>query len=185
MKDSLNIAIAGATGYVGLELIKILSKHPKAKILYLCANKSAGKKIYGFDKKIIKKNLPKISKIENINWDKINILFTALPNGEAQKIAKQIPNNIKLIDLSYEKFLNVIGFSITNSDIKKILSSLGCKVKAGKKSIKVLPPSWRPDLKEDIDLIEELVRIKGYSRIPLDANHIFSYKDQMEYLFYI
>ena len=31
MKDSLNIAIAGATGYVGLELIKILSIHPKAK----------------------------------------------------------------------------------------------------------------------------------------------------------
>ena len=46
MKDSLNIAIAGATGYVGLELIKILSRHSKAKILYLCANKSAGKKIY-------------------------------------------------------------------------------------------------------------------------------------------
>ena len=46
MKDSLNIGIAGATGYVGLELIKILSKHSKANILYLCANKSAGKKIY-------------------------------------------------------------------------------------------------------------------------------------------
>ena len=30
MKDSLNIAIAGATGYVGLELIKILSKHSRA-----------------------------------------------------------------------------------------------------------------------------------------------------------
>ena len=40
MKDSLNIAIAGATGYVGLELIKILSNHPKAKIVYLCAQKS-------------------------------------------------------------------------------------------------------------------------------------------------
>ncbi len=52
MKDSLNIAIAGATGYVGLELIKILSKHSKARILYLCANESAGKKIYTFDKKI-------------------------------------------------------------------------------------------------------------------------------------
>ena len=88
MKDSLNIAIAGATGYVGLELIKILSKHSKAKLLYLCANKSSGKKIYTFDKKIIKKNLPNISKIKNINWNKINILFTALPNGEAQKIAK-------------------------------------------------------------------------------------------------
>ena len=56
MKDSLNIAIAGATGYVGIELIKILSKHPMVKVLYLCANKSIGKRIYSFNKKITKKN---------------------------------------------------------------------------------------------------------------------------------
>ena len=67
MKDSLNIAIAGATGYVGLELVKILSKHSKAKILYLCASKSIGKKIYDFDKKITKRNFPKISNIKNNN----------------------------------------------------------------------------------------------------------------------
>jgi N-acetyl-gamma-glutamyl-phosphate reductase len=100
MKDSLNIAIAGATGYVGLELIKILSKHPKVKIVYLCANKSAGKKIYNFDKKIYNKKLPVISKIDKINWNKINIIFTALPNGEAQKISKKIPSRVRLIDLS-------------------------------------------------------------------------------------
>ena len=100
MKDSLNVAIAGATGYIGLELIEILSKHPKVKILYLCANQSAGKSIYTFDKRINLKNLPKISKIENINWNKINILFTSLPNGEAQKIAKFAPKSVKLIDLS-------------------------------------------------------------------------------------
>ena len=75
MKDSINIAIAGATGYVGLELIRILSKHPKVKILYLCATKSIGKSIYKFDKKIKKKNLPKISKISSIDWFKIDILF--------------------------------------------------------------------------------------------------------------
>ena len=106
MKDSLKIAIAGATGYVGIELIKILSKHPKVKILYLCANKSAGKEIYSFDKKITKKNLPRISKIENINWTKINILFTALPNGQAQHIARIMPPHIKLIDLSADFRLN-------------------------------------------------------------------------------
>ena len=100
MKDSLNIAIAGATGYIGLELIKILSNHPKVKILYLCANKSAGKSIYSFDKKISKKNLPKISKIKNVKWYNIDILFTSLPNGEAQKIAKLVPRHVKLIDLS-------------------------------------------------------------------------------------
>ncbi|MDC0059675.1 N-acetyl-gamma-glutamyl-phosphate reductase [Pelagibacteraceae bacterium] len=100
MKDSLNIAIAGATGYVGLELIKILTRHPKVKILYLCAQKSIGKSINSIDKKIKKKNLPKLSKIENINWNKINVIFTALPNGEAQNLVKKIPNNVKLIDLS-------------------------------------------------------------------------------------
>jgi len=100
MKDLLNVAVAGATGYVGLELIKILSKHPNVNILYLCANKSAGKKIYSFDQKIVKKNLPRITKIKNIDWSKIKVIFTALPNGEAQKLAKIMPSHIKLIDLS-------------------------------------------------------------------------------------
>ncbi|RZO49770.1 MAG: N-acetyl-gamma-glutamyl-phosphate reductase [Candidatus Pelagibacterales bacterium] len=100
MKDSINVAVAGATGYVGLELVKILSKHPNVNILYVCANKSVGKKIYSFDKKISRKNLPKLTKVENINWNKIKVLFTALPNGEAQKLAKIIPNSVKLIDLS-------------------------------------------------------------------------------------
>tara|TARA_B100000029_G_scaffold225957_1_gene223739 strand:- start:1441 stop:2466 length:1026 start_codon:yes stop_codon:yes gene_type:complete len=100
MKDSLNVAIAGATGYVGLELVKILSKHSKIKILYLCGQTSIGKNISVFDRKIKSKNLPRISKVENIDWEKINVIFTALPNGEAQKIAKVIPSHIKLIDLS-------------------------------------------------------------------------------------
>jgi len=100
MKDSLKIAIAGSTGYVGLELIKILTKHPKVKIVYLCAQKSIGQSINKFDKNISKKNLPRISDIKNINWKNINIIFTSLPNGEAQKIAKKIPYNVKLIDLS-------------------------------------------------------------------------------------
>ena len=100
MKDSLNIAIAGATGYVGLELTKILSRHPKVRISYLCAQKSIGRNINSFDKTIKNKNLPKISNIKNINWDKINIIFTALPNGQAQKIANIMPDNVKLIDLS-------------------------------------------------------------------------------------
>ena len=59
MKESLKIAIAGATGYVGLELIKILVKHPKSKITYLCAQKLINKKISSVDRSI-KKNLPKM-----------------------------------------------------------------------------------------------------------------------------
>ena len=89
--------------------------------------------------------------------------------GEASKlsIVGNLKGGRKIIDLDYEKFENVIGFSIATSETKKILISLGCDLKIGKKGIKVSPPSWRPDLKEDIDLVEELVRIKGYNKIPL------------------
>ena len=100
MKNTLNIAIAGATGYVGIELIKLLSNHPKVKILYLCAKKSIGKSIYIFDKSIKKKNLPKITKINKINLNKVNVIFSALPNGQAQILANKISRKIKLIDLS-------------------------------------------------------------------------------------
>ena len=45
MKESIKVAIAGATGYTGLQLTKILLKHPKVKISYLCAQKFIGKSI--------------------------------------------------------------------------------------------------------------------------------------------
>ena len=122
MKDSINIAIAGATGYVGLELIKILSGHPKVKILYLCAQKSIGKSINSFDKKIKKKILPKITKISKINWKKIDALFTALPSGKAQKLAKKLNSNIKLIDLSAD-------FRLDNPSIYKKWYGLDHKCK--------------------------------------------------------
>tara|TARA_B110000438_G_C15812470_1_gene650264 strand:+ start:1656 stop:2681 length:1026 start_codon:yes stop_codon:yes gene_type:complete len=100
MIESLRIAIAGATGYVGIELIKILTKHPRVKIIYLCANKSVGKKVQQFDKNIKNKKLPKLTKVKDINWNNIDIIFTALPNGEAQKIANKKPKTVTLIDLS-------------------------------------------------------------------------------------
>ena len=89
--------------------------------------------------------------------------------GEASKfsIVGKIKDERPTIDLELEKFLKVIGFSITIAEIKKILISLGCSLKIGGKKIKVLPPSWRPDIKEDIDLIEELIRIKGFDKISL------------------
>ena len=89
--------------------------------------------------------------------------------GEASKfsIAGKIKDTRRTIDLEIEKFFKVIGFSITILEIKKILISLGCSLKISGKKIKVLPPSWRPDLKEDVDLIEELIRIKGFDKISL------------------
>ena len=113
----INIVVAGATGYVGLDLIKFLSNHPKVNIKYLCAQKNIGKKIQFFDKRI-KKKFPKISNLNTVNWDKIDILFTALPAGQSQILSKKLKSKkIKIIDLSadfrlnnmhlYKKFYNI------------------------------------------------------------------------------
>ena len=101
-KSKINVAIAGATGYVGLDLINLLSRHPNIKLKSLCAQKSIGKKINIFDKRI-KKNLPKISNINSVDWKNIDILFLSLPNGEAQKLVKRLfykYKNLRFIDLS-------------------------------------------------------------------------------------
>ena len=98
---NINVIVAGATGYIGLELIKILVKHPFINIKYLCAQKSIGKKISSFDKKLKTfTKLPKLSNLKNANFKNIKVLFTALPNGQAQIISKKINKNILIIDLS-------------------------------------------------------------------------------------
>jgi N-acetyl-gamma-glutamyl-phosphate reductase len=98
----INVAVIGATGYTGLDLILMLSKHPKVNLTNLCATKNLGKKISFFDKRI-KKNLPKITAVKNINWKILDLVFLSLPNGEAQKIIKinyYKYSNLKFIDLS-------------------------------------------------------------------------------------
>ncbi|MDA8822820.1 N-acetyl-gamma-glutamyl-phosphate reductase [Candidatus Pelagibacter bacterium] len=98
----VNVAIIGATGFTGLDLILMLSKHPNVKIKNLCATKNLGKKISFFDKRI-KKNLPVISSVNNINWKDLDLIFLSLPNGEAQKLIKNTfykYRKIKYIDLS-------------------------------------------------------------------------------------
>jgi phenylalanyl-tRNA synthetase beta chain len=103
--------------------------------------------------------------------------------GEASKfsVVGKIKDERKIIDLETEKFSKVIGSSITSTEIKKILTSLGCSLKISGKKIKVFPPTWRPDIKEDIDLIEELIRIKGYDQVPLINPEKENIKDPLNY----
>ena len=86
LSKKINVLIAGATGYVGLDLTLLLSKHKNINIKYLCAQKGIGKKISTFDKRI-KTKLPKISNLTSVNYEELNLVFLSLPNGEAQMCA--------------------------------------------------------------------------------------------------
>ena len=102
----LDVLISGSTGYIGIELVKILCKHKNVTIKYLCGNSSVGKKISYFDKSLSKKKLPKITKFQNNFLKDVDVIFTALPNGEAQKISKYLSNKNILIDIAADFRLN-------------------------------------------------------------------------------
>ena len=96
-------------------------------------------------------------------------LILKICGGEASKFqitGKRNQKN-KIINFQVEKFEKIIGISITANEIDKILSSLGFKCKKSQKVIKVEVPSWRPDVSLEEDLIEELIRIKGFNNIKL------------------
>lgn len=96
-------------------------------------------------------------------------LILKICGGEAGKfqITGKTNQKNKIINFQVEKFEKLIGISITANEIDKILSSLGFKCKKSRKTIKVEVPSWRPDVSLDEDLIEELIRIKGFNNIKL------------------
>ena len=98
--DKLNVLIAGSTGYIGTQLVKLLCKHKNIKIKYLCGNTSVGKNISSYDKDLKKYKLPKIIKINYKLFKDVDVIFTSLPNGESQKIANKLLKKNIMIDLS-------------------------------------------------------------------------------------
>ena len=96
----LNALVAGSTGYIGIQLIKLLVKHKYVNIKYLCGNRSVGKKISSYEKSLSNKKLPRIIRFNKNLLKDIDVVFTALPNGEAQDISKYLNKNITLIDLA-------------------------------------------------------------------------------------
>ena len=96
----LNVLISGSTGYIGVQLIKLLIKHKNVNIKYLCGNSSVGKKISSYETSLKSKKLPRITKYNKKYLSYVDVIFTALPNGEAQVISKDLLKENTLIDLA-------------------------------------------------------------------------------------
>ena len=102
----LNVLIAGSTGYIGIQLIKLLIKHKNVFIKYLCGNSSVGKNISVYEKSLKFKKLPSIIRFKKSLLNNVDLIFTALPNGQAQDISNHLLKKNTLIDLSADFRLN-------------------------------------------------------------------------------
>ncbi len=125
--DVGRVAIIGASGYGGLQLVKLISEHPQFGISYLAGERSAGKS-WNFSNPFIEINAD--IKIDTINVDQIakvsDYAILSLPNGLASQLTPLlIEKEIRVIDLSadyrfrsLEKWKEVYSAEALNSQRK-------------------------------------------------------------------
>lgn len=98
----INIGIFGGSGYGGSELLRILLFHPNTEIVFVTANEQAGKPVGEVHRNL--NGLTQLSfvntpeDLENLN--NVDLVFLALPHGQAMEVIPRLPANVKAIDLS-------------------------------------------------------------------------------------
>ena len=103
------IAILGASGYTGAELIRIITNHPEMEIEILAAHSKAGLRVDKVFPHLRSLELPTLIKIEDIDYSNIDLCICALPHKTSQEVIKRIPTDLRIIDLSAD-------FRLQNAD---------------------------------------------------------------------
>lgn len=109
MPQPKNIAILGASGYTGAELVRLLATHPCMNICALTADRKAGLEYAMVFAHLRHLNLPKLARIEDVDFSDIDLVFCALPHATSQKVIRDLPASVKIVDLSAD-------FRIRNPD---------------------------------------------------------------------
>ena len=105
MADKAKIAVLGASGYTGAELVRLLLRHPRVEIALLTADRRAGQEMRAVFPQFSPFDLPKLVAIESIDWTTagIDLAFCALPHGTTQTVIKDLMGKApktKVVDLS-------------------------------------------------------------------------------------
>ncbi len=94
------IAILGASGYTGAELVRLIATHPAMHIVALSADRKAGMamaEVFPFLRHL---DLPKLQKIDEIDFSNVDLCFCALPHATTQEVIAKLPKSLRIVDLS-------------------------------------------------------------------------------------
>ena len=94
------VAILGASGYTGAELVRLISQHPSIEIAALAAERKAGLSMAEVFPHLRHLDLPTLCKIGEIDFSKIDLCFCALPHKTSQEVIAALPKDLKIVDLS-------------------------------------------------------------------------------------
>ncbi|PWR03143.1 N-acetyl-gamma-glutamyl-phosphate reductase [Meridianimarinicoccus roseus] len=94
------IAILGASGYTGAELVRLLATHPTMEIVALSADRKAGQDMGSVFPHLRHLDLPALVKIDEIDFSAVDLVFCALPHATTQSVINSLPRDLKVVDLS-------------------------------------------------------------------------------------
>ena len=95
-----NIAILGASGYTGAELVRIIATHPSFEIKALTGDRKAGLPMSAVYPHLRHLNLPDLITIDDLDYSDLDLVFCALPHATSQAVIPSIPSSVKVVDLS-------------------------------------------------------------------------------------
>ena len=96
-------------------------------------------------------------------------LIQEICGGEVSEFDIQKNEEVKNKSLKFDPslFEKITGFNIDTKEMITILDNIGFEIKENKGLLDLVIPSWRPDISQEVDVVEELVRIKGYDQIKI------------------
>ncbi len=94
-----NVAILGASGYTGAELVRLIATHPSLKITALSADRKAGLSMAEVFPHLRHLDLPILAKVDEIDFSTVDLCFAALPHGLSQALVATLPETVKVVDL--------------------------------------------------------------------------------------
>jgi N-acetyl-gamma-glutamyl-phosphate reductase len=100
VQKDINVAILGASGYTGAELLRLLAGHPRFRIAALTADRNAGEEMVSVYPHTLPQKLPTLTKIDDVDWSGIDAVFCCLPHGTTQDVIAGLPVHLKIVDLS-------------------------------------------------------------------------------------
>ncbi|TVQ55686.1 MAG: N-acetyl-gamma-glutamyl-phosphate reductase [Rhodobacteraceae bacterium] len=94
------IAILGASGYTGAELVRLLATHPSLRVAALTADRKAGAAMAEVFPHLGHLALPTLTRIEDVDFSAVDLVFCALPHATTQEVVAALPRDLKVVDLS-------------------------------------------------------------------------------------
>jgi N-acetyl-gamma-glutamyl-phosphate reductase len=98
--ERFRIAVLGASGYTGAELLRLLRYHPQVEIVALTGDRQAGKPIGAVFPHLSGERLPDLVTIGEVDWSGVDVVFCGLPHGTTQEVIAGLPKHLKICDLS-------------------------------------------------------------------------------------